>query len=740
MSLVKLLYGSAAVFISSPSIGNAASVPEEQNIEVIQVKAQKRLQDIRDVSVAVTLVDGEQIERQQIKDTTQLAALAPNVKSSKVAGEGTTPSFNIRGIGMFDYNTSTISPIAIYADDVVSGGANFLDSNLFDIQRVEILRGPQGSLFGRNTTGGAILISSRLPEMEFDGYAGLSLAEHDYQRAQAAVNLPLGEQTAARLAINHLDYDYSMQNLAPNGQDGGMRQDSLRLLVSSEWDNFSVLLKLYSEDWRGAPKPIYSAGILKNPVSGERCLPADVGSRRCVDSFGFAPATDDFWQTEADTADKRHDTDSWGTSLQWQWQLNQIWSLKSITAYKDLQRFHSFDSDGPGNFIEGSLGSDSEFFSQELSLSREGEYSFWQMGLFYLQEQLLQDSDLDLFRDFRAIPSLAANAAQFFYHNKLDNRSLSAYSQVDYYLNPQWILTAGLRFTDESTEYHAVSDLDVEGAFIPSLWDIKGEVEDAEWSGKLALVQKMSAQTSLYYSYSRGYKSGGYNGGYSTSAEQAADSEYAPERLNAWEVGARFYLPDWNMNLDMAAFWYRYQDQQVFVNQTTGLSPYHVLKNAGDSRIHGVELSLAYTPFSQLMLDFNLGYLPKAELGEYREGDIYVAGTQLPFTSKWNFSGLMQYEMNLAGGRMLAQLGFDYQSSFFFDQNENPYLEQPGYSIWHGRLAYQPNEAWELALWGKNLFNREYHELRFDSIAALSAVTELRGEARQLGVEVTYHF
>ncbi|MBN7819411.1 TonB-dependent receptor [Bowmanella yangjiangensis] len=715
-------------------------MPEEQNIEVIQVKAQKRLQDIRDVSVAVTLVDGEQIERQQIKDTTQLAALAPNVKSSKVAGEGTTPSFNIRGIGMFDYNTSTISPIAIYADDVVSGGANFLDSNLFDIQRVEILRGPQGSLFGRNTTGGAILISSRLPEMEFDGYAGLSLAEHDYQRAQAAVNLPLGEQTAARLAINHLDYDYSMQNLAPNGQDGGMRQDSLRLLVSSEWDNFSVLLKLYSEDWRGAPKPIYSAGILKNPVSGERCLPADVGSRRCVDSFGFAPATDDFWQTEADTADKRHDTDSWGTSLQWQWQLNQIWSLKSITAYKDLQRFHSFDSDGPGNFIEGSLGSDSEFFSQELSLSREGEYSFWQMGLFYLQEQLLQDSDLDLFRDFRAIPSLAANAAQFFYHNKLDNRSLSAYSQVDYYLNPQWILTAGLRFTDESTEYHAVSDLDVEGAFIPSLWDIKGEVEDAEWSGKLALVQKMSAQTSLYYSYSRGYKSGGYNGGYSTSAEQAADSEYAPERLNAWEVGARFYLPDWNMNLDMAAFWYRYQDQQVFVNQTTGLSPYHVLKNAGDSRIHGVELSLAYTPFSQLMLDFNLGYLPKAELGEYREGDIYVAGTQLPFTSKWNFSGLMQYEMNLAGGRMLAQLGFDYQSSFFFDQNENPYLEQPGYSIWHGRLAYQPNEAWELALWGKNLFNREYHELRFDSIAALSAVTELRGEARQLGVEVTYHF
>lgn len=740
MSLVKFLYGCAVIGGVALLVAYVPRVAAEQDIEVILVQAQKRQQDIRDVSVAVTLVDGEQIARQQIKDTTQLAALAPNVKASKVAGEGTTPSFNIRGIGMLDYNTSTVSPIAIYADGVVSGGANFLDSNLFDIQRVEILRGPQGTLFGRNTTGGAVLISSRMPESEFGGYAGISLAEHDYQRVQGAVNVPLAEHTAARVAVNHVDYDFSMHNLDVNGQDGGMRQNSLRFLVNSEWDTLSVLFKLYSEDWRGAPKPVYSAGILKDPLSGELCSPAEVGNRGCVDSFGFAPDTDDFWHTEADTADKRHDTDSWGSSVQLQWQIDRVWRLTAITAYKDLERFHSFDSDGPGNFIEGSLGSSSEFFSQELSLSRQGEQSFWQMGLFYLDERLKQNSDLDLFRDFRVIPSLAANAAQFFYHNQLDTRSLSAYSQVDYHLNPQWIVTAGLRFTDESTAYRALSDLDVVGAYIPSLWDIRGEVDDGEWSGKLALVQKLSTQTSLYYSYSRGYKSGGYNGGYSTSAEQAADSEYAPERLNAWEVGARLQLPDWNTNLDLAAFWYRYQDQQVFVNQTTGLSPYHVLKNAGDSQIHGVELSLAYTPVSQFMLDVNLGYLPKAKLGEYRQGDIYVADTQLPFASKWNISGLAQYEMNLAGGRMLMQLGFDYQSSFYFDQNENPYLQQPGYSLWHARLAYQPNESWEVALWGKNLFNREYYELRFDSIAALSAVTELRGEARQLGVELSYHF
>ncbi|WP_102797168.1 TonB-dependent receptor [Bowmanella denitrificans] len=740
MFITRPLVTPIALIFSQLAVAQSSTSQTQDQIEVIVVNAQKRQQDIRDVAVAVTLIDGEQIARQHIKDTTQLAALAPNMKSSKVAGEGTAPSFNIRGIGMFDYNTSTVSPIAIYADEVVSGGANFLDSTLYDIQRVEVLRGPQGTLFGRNTTGGAILLTSVLPQAEFSGYARASVAEQDYRALQGAVNVPLADNTAARLAFNHVDYDYSIQNLDANGQDGGMRQNSVRLLVASEWENASLLFKLYSEDWQGAPKPIYSAGILKASGTGARCLPDEVGSRSCVDSFGFAPATDDFWQTEADTADKRHDTDSWGASIQWQWQVNQRWSLKSITAHKDLERFHSFDSDGPGNFIEGSLGSDNQFFSQEISASRQGENSHWMAGLFYLQEELKQQNDLDLFRDFRANPATAGGAVQFFYHNTLENQSFSVFSQLDYNLSPDWIVTAGLRFTDDSTEYHAIADMDVVGAYIPGVWDLRGEVDDREWSGKLALVQKLSSRTSLYYSYSRGYKSGGYNGGFASSEAQAVDSEYAPERLNAWEVGARLQLPQWDMNLDLAAFWYRYQDQQVFINRTTGLVPYHVLKNGGDSRIQGLELSLAYTPVSQLMLDLNIGYLPKAELGEYQEEDLYVAGTQLPFTSEWNISALVQYEINLAGGRLLSQLGFDYQSDFYFDQNENPYLQQQGYSLWHGRIAYQPNAQWEVALWAKNLFNRQYHELKFDSIAALSAVTELRGEARQLGVELSYHF
>lgn len=712
----------------------------EATIEVIEVYAQKRPQPKSEVSLAVTSLDGEALAQRRIADTTQLSGLAPNLLASTVAGEGTTPSFNIRGVGMFDYNTTTISPIAIYSDDVVSGGANFLSSSLFDLEQVDVLRGPQGTLFGRNTTGGAILLMSRQPEAEFGGYVSAEIAEHDTRQLTAALNMPLTEQTSARLAVQHKDYQYSMQNLFPLGQDGGMRHNNLRLIVRTELENWIISSKLTLEDIEGAPKPIYSAGILAAGGNGALCPLSQVGSRNCVDSFGLSVPSDDFWETVADTFDKKHDTEGWTGSVNVSGELAPGVQLKSVTAVKDLQRFHSFDSDGPGNFIEGSFDSDNEFFSQELSLAVEQDGRYWISGLFYLNESLDQQNDLDLFRDFRAIPALAAVPAQFFYFNQLDNQSVSAYSQLDQPLSEIWTLTAGFRFTREQTDYVARADLDTVPVYIPKLWDLAGEVADSEWSGKLALLQKISSSYNQYYSLSRGFKAGGYNGGYSTSPQQAADSTYAPERLTAWEVGGHWLASQQQLSFDWAAFYYDYQDQQVFVNQTSGPAPYHVLKNAGESTIYGLEAEMSWRPVAAMKLDLAVGHIPKAELGSDQSNALFVADNRLPFTSEWMASGQLEYDLSAMVNHLLLQLGFVYQSEFFFDQYENPYIRQDGYTLWHGRVAYQPIPELELAVFGKNLLNKQYTELKFDSIAALSAVTQLRGEARQLGVGVTYHF
>ncbi|GHE97438.1 TonB-dependent receptor [Thalassotalea profundi] len=718
----------------------ASKVKESSaDIEVIEVYAQKRAQSIVDVAVAVTAIDGSDIDRLQIKDTTQLANSVPNLKITNNAGEGTPPAFSIRGVGMIDYNTSTISPIAIYSDGIVSGSANNLSINLFDIEQIEVLRGPQGTLFGRNTTGGAILLMSKQPDAEFGGYINASIGQYSYRSVDGAINIPLSDTTAMRFAFNQDDYDFSTNNLMEGSPDGGLKQQNFRLIVKSELDDVTILAKVHQEKWSGKPKPIASNGILNLDGSG-MCTPEQAGSDICMDAFGGQVGGSDFWDVKADTADRNHESDSWGASLNVQWHINPNIDLTLISGLRDLERDHLWDSDGIGNYIEGSMGTGNRLVSHELNIAYHLKQVFWQTGLFYLSEETKQNNSFDLFRDFRAIPQLATNAAEYRYNNVLKNSSMAIYSQLDYQVTDATTLTTGLRYTDESTKYHANADLDIITGLIPDLWDFNGEVTDGEWSGKLALTQKLNAYNSLYVSYTRGYKSGGYNGGYSTSELQARDSEYQAEKLHAYEVGGKLQNIIPYLQLNIAAFYYDYREQQVFVNIPNSVVPYHVLKNAGDSTIYGAELEMAYTPTNNLQFNINVGYLPKANIGHYQKNNILVDDNRLPFSSKWNISGSVLYETQLAGKMLTSQLGFDYQSDFYFDQNENIYTEQKGYTLANGRISYQASNALLLSLWGKNLTNVEYAELRFDSIAALGAVTELKGEARQLGVELNYKF
>ena len=728
-------------YVLAENIDASATIAENdlKSIEIIEVYAQKRKQNINNVTVAVTAIDGEAIARQQLKDTTQLSALVPNVKITNNAGEGTPPAFNIRGVGMFDYNTSTISPISIYADDVVTGNANNLSINLYDLEQVEVLRGPQGTLFGRNTTGGAILLRSKQPEKDFGGYLNAGVAQFDTRSLNGAVNVPLSDTTAMRFAFSHQDYNFSTENQMPGQPDGGLKQTNLRLMVKSEFDNLTITSKFNLEDWSGKPKPIASLGVNRLDGNG-LCTPSQAGSSLCMDNFGKQIGSDDFWAVNSDTADRTHSTESWGASVKLEWQLNEDMMLTSISGYRNLDRFHSFDADGPGNLIEGTMGTDNAIFSQELSLAVDMGNSHWVSGLFYVSETIEQLNSFDLFRDFRAVPAIATNAAEFYYDNKLENQAFALYSQIDHPLNDTFTLTAGLRYTDETTDYHANADLDTVSFFVPDLWDIKGSVKDDEFSGKLALNQKINDQSSVYYSYSRGYKSGGYNAGYSTTPDQAAESEYAPEKLDAYEIGS--YLQFWQQNarLHLAAFYYDYKDQQVFVNQTEGIVVDHILKNAGDSTIYGLESELLLTPSQDWEMRLNIGYLPKANIGSYSQHGVTINDNRLPFTSKWNISGAIIHDMVVFERDLTAQLSFDYQSEFYFDQEENPYTQQTGFIVFNGHIDYTISADLNVTLWVKNLTNTEYSELRFDSIEVLGAVTELKANARQIGIAVNYKF
>ena len=711
-----------------------------QELEKIVVYAQKRAQDIAEIAIPVTVLSGQTVQDLHLKDTTQIATMVPSLKISNNAGEGTPPSFNIRGIGMIDYNTSSVSPISIYSDGVVNGSANSLSMNLFDVDHIEVLRGPQGTLFGRNTTGGAILIRSKMPEAEFGGYLNVGVAEHDYTSAKGAVNIPGNSEINSRLAFNYVNYDFSVNNLFPGAPDGGLKQTNLRWITTADFENVSITAKLQKDEWSGSPKPIESNGVIKDFTTGEMCTPEELGSPHCYNMYGHSVDSDDYWDTVADTNDRRHQTDSWGGSLEIVWELPNDMTLSSITGYRDLDRYHSWDSDGPGNFIEGDMDTDNELFTQELSLSIESQNSYWITGLYYLNEEIGQENSIDVYRDLRQDAFFSQFAAETFYHNNLEIESIALYSQIDYQLSDTLNLTAGLRYTDESTSYTTVADLDLVGLFIPSLWDIDGEVKDDELSGKLALVHDITDNVSTYYSYARGYKSGGYNAGYTASPLAAANSEYDPEKVDSWEIGARINFMEDDGRLNLSAFYYDYKKQQIFVQIQNNGAPFGVLRNAGDSTLYGLEAELDYSFNDNWSLDLNVGYLPKAEIADFQEEDVTAIEARLPYASEWDISGAINWEQEFGKGTINALLGFNYQSEYYFDQNENPYTEQEGYTLWNGRVSYKLDSGLSFGIWGKNLFDQEYAELRFDSIAALSAISELKGERRQLGVDVTYEF
>ena len=160
-----------------------------------------------------------------------------------------------------------------------------------------------------------------------------------------------------RFAFSHQDYEFSTENQMLGQPDGGLKQTNLRLIVKSEFENISITGKLHAEDWSGKPKPVASLGIKRIDGSGD-CTPSQAGSSLCMDNFGDQVGGDNFWAVNADIADRKHDTDSWGASVKLEWQLHDDMLFTSVSGYRALERFHSFDADGPRNLIEGSMGTD----------------------------------------------------------------------------------------------------------------------------------------------------------------------------------------------------------------------------------------------------------------------------------------------------------------------------------------------------------------------------------------------
>jgi iron complex outermembrane receptor protein len=750
--------------IAVAALTAAAATAPAAVLEEIVVTAQKREQNVQDVGIAITAFTGEQLEQIGYTNAQQVTSLAPGVSTVQPNGEANY-SIAIRGAASSDFTSNNESPCSIYLDEVYisqMSGAGFM---LFDMERVEILRGPQGTLFGRNATGGLVHFITRKPTREFDGHAKVTFGEHDQIRSEAAVGGALADTLAARVSI------------ATHHNDGYVENRFLDEDLNNANDYAGRIQFLYTPD-ENVEFLLNARYSLQQIRTGffefASAVTTGVRTPGLPDPFlgGYVDLDDDPFEGDYDKLG-HNDLETWGMSGTLKWQFGDV-LITSISDFQSVERDYIEDSDSsPFTGFNFFVTTDSEQFSQELRLSGEWEQIRWVAGFYYLDIGLDDSNggESNIFSDLFSviiIPSAIAGMDVFdptlfllptderifeFGNDRgidnpysIDTQSWSLFGQIEYEFNPQWTAILGFRWIDEEKDLHYMDNL---VRFIPgtrhrngnpniilNLVDFRASQSDGLWSARVELDWQPNEDLLLYASWNRGVKAGGYNAPFLPLAIGNTEETmvYGPERLDAFEVGFKSSLFDGRARFNGAAYYYDYEDYQGF-----NLIGIDALTFNTPAENYGFELEAQATPIEGLDLLAGVGYI---------HAELEFDGLKTPpvQTPKWNVSGLARYQWPAFGGALAVQGDFDYRSAHIFGLADVfpefvDTLDHGDYLVANASLSYTTgDERWQVSVFVSNLFDREYRVQQFDlsGPAIFGMVEEYYGRPRWVGGSIRY--
>lgn len=842
-----------AIFASS-GLAVAQSNDKVRNVftdEVI-VTAQKRDQNLQDVGIAVTAVTGDQMRSLGFTNAQEITALAPGVSTIQPNGEANY-AIGIRGVVNNDFITNVESPIAVYVDEVYISQMSGAGFALFDMERAEILRGPQGTLFGRNATGGLVQYVTVKPSQEFGGYGGITYGEYNHLQVEGAVNVPLTDRLSMRVSGTSNQRDgYITNRLNPNQNLNNANDFAGRLQLLWEGDEWDALLNVRQgrQDIRTGffqhvSTPV--AGTLQPTVPNLSLNKTD-GTRGYIDNDND-PYAGDYDRTG------HNDLETKGYSLTLNGDIGGL-DFTSITDFSTTERDYIEDSDAsPENYFNFFLTTDAEQLSQEFRLAGETDNARWVAGAYYLDLKVDDSNGAIMpgfFSDFykelcvgfsedpaarpitgQTIGGVSGTApgttacappltgltladlevggpAVSVAHGLVnpyttETESLSLFGQWEQDISNDLTFIAGGRVIKEEKSHNyqniegnfsplATSGADSRTVRMPAAITYIGTRDDTEWAARLQLDWRPSDDTLYYASWNRGVKSGGFNapllptvpGGYPTptvtsitaaltaanAAIVAADRpnasalaatitagttpaalatavaantalnaaelagfrdfmEYAPEQLDAFEVGFKREYNDGLLTVNGAAFYYDYQDYQAF--SILGLDTF--TRNA-TAESYGFELEVQSSPAPGLDMLFGVGYVntevtdipgvnstetPDAYAARLAPGGLAgVAGKAVnPVqTPEWNLNALVRYETPVSAlqGNVAFQLSAEYRDEHYFNLANVSSLTEDGYTLLNGSISYYPaaTEDVTLMLGVKNLTDEEYIVQGFD--------------------------
>jgi iron complex outermembrane receptor protein len=710
--------------------GNTAQAQdtEPQDQGEIVVTAAKRAERLQDVPMAVSAIGGDALQKSRVTSSDELVNKIPNLQLTSTVGDN-TPIFALRGVSMSDFSLNQASPVATYYDEVYKGNFAFLGIALYDLERVEVLRGPQGTLYGKNTTGGAVNFISRSPRLgEFEGYLTAGYGNYNRHEANGAINLPVGDNLAARVAFTFARADGWFKNQVPGKPDlASVREYGIRASILFEpTDGIRFTLR-GSTSFQNP----YNYGIFAQPEATLR------------------PGLSNF-QIESNIEERRH-ARTYSVALTGEFDLSETLMLTSITSWDKGSLSFYEDTDGTaGQLLEIPFVDRATQVSQDLRLTSDtgGPFDFI-VGLYFNREKVFNSTTFELGKDIDSdgLPGVTdADCAIGFplgclFRNNFNQvkKSYAIYTDVKYELTDRLTARGGLRFTRDigrQTDFES-NAYGPNGVFVMNLIPPSAlDFATSNLSGKIGLDYKLGDHL-LYASYSRGYRARSFNAQAFFDPSELTIAE--PEKVDAFEIGSKMQFANRAAMLNFAAFYYDYSNQQfINVDPTTAAQ---TLLNIPKSRILGAELEFSYRLNSMVSLRLAAGVLDtKIQQGSVSGVD--VEGNRLSNAPSLTLTGGLDLALfDNDAGRLSLHPEFSYASSQFFEVINVPRLEQKGYALLSGHIDYKSaDDRWSASLWAKNLTNKLYFTSRIDLLGGFGFDYNHIGAPRTYGATVSVYF
>jgi iron complex outermembrane receptor protein len=776
---------------SQSSRDDADTARSELAVQEVTVTARRREEKLQTTPVAVTALSGDALEVRGAESVDALSQYVPNLQfdgAAALSGGAYNATIFIRGIGQNDFAIFSDPGAAMYVDGVYLGRSIGGIMDAVDLERVEVLRGPQGTLFGRNTIGGAVNIISKQPTDELSGELALTTGRFNRFDAHGTLNLPFSDRFLTRWTASRLTQDGYAHRLT-DGADLGDK-DSLVGRAQALWKATDDLTVSFTGDGtrvrqNSAPLTLIDVTATGTPfLNLYNALAAPnlgISAPNGVRTVNSSWITGDIDTTYAG-AQTVNNLDTRGAALTVDWDRGKGLAIKSISAYRNLDALFIRDGDNTPFAYRETVNDDEQHqFSQELQLSGVSfaDRLNWLVGAYYFDEKATEHGKANLaIGTFSALQALtlspgttwcglpganprpiascppplrfggAGNPNNIGFDvgvnlfTRVANESIAFFGQGTYKLTDILSTTVGLRWTQDRKRLQLIHRREASGAYVVGAPGTQDTFRDdwSELTPKLGLELQATPDALLYASYAKGYKSGGFNGR-PLSGIQEVLTPYDPETVKSYEIGAKTGWFERRVTANLAVFYNDYKDMQLTINAT----PQNFVRNAGAAEIKGAELEVVSRLARGLDFNFSAGYLD----AKYTELDPQLATLNPPLTlgmhlvkaPMWTLSSGLQYSFAAgAAGHVTLRADWSYKSRVYEDVFNDARLVQPAFDIVNAYASFTTqDERWELALFGTNLTDERYR-LSGNSSLGFGLAESTFAPPREWGATLRYRF